>query len=276
MRPGRVGDGETALTRLLRGLAELGPARLEIADQILLLEAERLLAAHATLPAIELVRLEPNQPAFAQTGVDAELDMALGQEVPLAGGGRLLIEPTAACVTVDVDGAGRAPLDVDLAATSEIARQVRLRNLGGTIVIDFVDLPSRPERQRLEEALRKAFRHDPAPLEIHAMTSLGLVTLSRARRGAALADRFMTPCERCGGIGLDWSPRIAAERAVALLRAETAPVARVRMSPAAKTLLEKAPAWRETTERLGYVPDLVGDAGLHGAQVQLEGAADGR
>jgi ribonuclease G len=254
----------------------LGPAQLEIADRLLFLEAERLLAAHATLPALELVRLDPDQPAFAQTGVDAELDTALAREVPLSGGGRLLIEPTAACVAIDVDGAGRAPLDVDLAATSEIARQVRLRNLGGTIVVDFVDLPSRPERQRLEEALRKAFRHDPAPLEIHAMSSLGLVTLSRARRGAALADRFTVPCGRCGGSGRDWSPRSAAERVIALLGAKTAPVARIRTAPAVKAVLEQAAAWREAVGRLGYAPDLIGDATLHGAQVELELVADER
>ena len=108
--------------------------------------------------------------------------------MPLPGGGRLLIEPTAACVAIDVDGGGRAPLDVDLAAAAEIARQVRLRNLGGTIIVDFVDLPTRPERQRLEEALRKAFRDDPAPLEIHPMSSLGIVQISRARRGAAAGE----------------------------------------------------------------------------------------
>ena len=270
MRPGRLSDEETALARLLRGLAELGPARLEIADRLLRLEAERLLAAHATLPRLELVELDPEQPAFTQTGVDAELDVALGSEVPLAGGGRLLIEPTAACVAIDVDGGGRAPLDVDLAATAEIARQVRLRNLGGTIVVDFVDLPSRPERQRLEEALRKAFRHDPAPLEIHAMSSLGLVTMSRARRGASLADRFLAPCARCTGSGRELAPRIAAERVLALLRAEAAPVARVRVAPAVKALLDQAPAWRAAVGRLGYAPGLVGDSAMHGGEVRLE------
>ena len=71
----------------------------------------------------------------------AELEAALGREVPLAGGGRLLIEPTAALVAIDVDGGGAPALATDLAAAAEIGRQARLRNLGGTIVVDFVDLP---------------------------------------------------------------------------------------------------------------------------------------
>src|SRR3954447_8449781 len=145
-KPSRLPEPENALERLVRSLVDIGPARMEAADRGLLIELERLLATAATLPPWSLLRLEPDEPAFAQTGVDAALEQALGPEVPLARGGRLLIERTAACVAIDVDGGGRAPLDIDLDAAAEIARQVRLRNLGGTIIVDFVDLPSRPER----------------------------------------------------------------------------------------------------------------------------------
>ena len=121
VKPGRLPQPETALQRLLRGLVDLGRQTIEIADRAL--EMERLRAASATLPPFELVRLDPDEPAFAQTEVDVDLEVALAQEVPLAGGGRLLIEPTAAFVAIDVDGGGRAPLDIDLAAAAEIARQ---------------------------------------------------------------------------------------------------------------------------------------------------------
>ena len=201
----------------MRSLVDVGDAVLEVADLGLLMEIERLLATAETLPSWTLRRLASDEPAFAQTGVDVELEQALGQEVPLGRGGRLLIEPTAACVAIDVDGGGRAPLDVDLDASAEIARQVRLRNLGGTIIVDFVDLPSRPERQRLEEALRKAFRHDPAPIEIHQMSSLGIVQISRARRGAPLAARFRAPCACCGGTGAEPSARVSAEQLLTAL-----------------------------------------------------------
>ena len=275
-RLGRLPEDETPLERLLRGLAEFGAARLEMADRLLVLQAERLLASHDTLPPLELVRLDPELPAFAQTGIDAQLETALGREVPLPGGGRLLIEVTAACVAIDVDGGGRAPLDADLAAATELARQVRLRNLGGTIVVDFIDLPSRPERQRLEEALRKVFRADPAPVEIHAMSSLGLVMLSRARRGAALADRFLSPCGCCDGAGVQPSARAAAERVLDLVVRETRPLSRVRVAPAVKALLEATPVWRETCDRLCRRPDLLADPAMRGAELVLETASDAR
>ena len=275
-KPGRLPQPESALQRLLRGLVDLGPAAIAVADRALLAELERLQAASATLPPFELIRLDPDEPAFAQTEVDAELETALAREVPLPGGGRLLIEPTAAFVAIDVDGGGRAPLDIDLAAAAEIARQVRLRNLGGTIIVDFVDLPSRPERQRLEEGLRKAFKHDPAPLEIHQMSSLGIVPLSRARRGQPLASRFLAECARCGGSGQVPSPRATAERVLMALRGARGLVARVRVPPAVRALLLASSAWREALARLGQAPELVADAALAAGELVVEEGPHGR
>ena len=216
-KPGRLPEPESPLERLLRSLIELAPTTISAADALLAVELERLLASTPTLPPMAVTRLQPEELAFEQTGVAAALEIALGKEVPLPRGGRLLIEPTAAFVAIDVDGGGRAPLDADLEAAQEIARQVRLRNLGGTIIVDFVDLPTKPERQRLEEALRKAFRGDPAPLEIHPMSSLGVVQISRARRGQPLASLFLASCTCCGGSGHRTSPRADAERLFAAL-----------------------------------------------------------
>ena len=241
-KPGRLPEPEAPVERLLRGLIELEPASVAVADQALALELERLLAAAPTLPPLRVVRLDPDEPAFAQTGVDEALELALGAEVPLRRGGRLLVEPTAACVAIDVDGGGRAPLDVDLEAAREIARQVRLRNLGGTIVVDFVDLPTRPERQRLEEALKKAFRGDPAPVEVHAMSSLGIVQISRARRGEPLASLFVTPCACCAGSGRQPSARAGAEGLLTALAASAGPVARVRVAPGLRDSSSPGPA----------------------------------
>ena len=269
-RPGRLPQPESALQRLLRGLVDLGPRTIEVADRALALELERLLAAAETLPPLELVRLDPDEPAFAQTEVDAALETALAPEVPLAGGGRLIIEPTAAFVAIDVDGGGRAPLDVDLAAAAEIARQVRLRNLGGTIIVDFVDLPSRPERQRLEEALRKAFKNDPAPLEIHQMSSLGIVPMSRARRGEPLASRFLATCQHCGGSRCQPSPRVGAERVLAALRDARGVVGRMRVAPATRALLMASTAWREAGQRLGVQPELLADPALAAGEMVIE------
>ncbi|MFL5336352.1 MAG: ribonuclease E/G [Geminicoccaceae bacterium] len=275
-KPGRLPEPENALERLLRTLVDIGPAGIEVADRGLLIELERLLTTAATLPPWTLQRLEPDEPAFTQTGVDAALEQALGPEVQLARGGRLLIEPTAACVAIDVDGGGRAPLDVDLDAAGEVARQVRLRNLGGTIIVDFVDLPSRPERQRLEEALRKAFRHDPAPIEIHQMSSLGIVQLSRARRGAPLAARFSAACSCCGGTGIEPSARATAERLLIALQASGGVVLRIRVASGLRSYLASSAGWRHTVQRIGYQPELIADAALSAGDFVLEEASYGR
>jgi Rne/Rng family ribonuclease len=277
-KPGRLPEAESPLERLFRGLLELEPVAVAVADPNLAREVERLLAAPG-LPPMDLVRLEPDEPAFVQAGVDAAIETALSTEVKLPRGGRLLIEPTAACVAIDVDGGGRAPLDVDLEAAGEIARQLRLRNLGGTILIDFVDLPTKSERQRLEEGLRKAFRHDPAPLEIHPMSPLGTVLVSRARRGQPLAELFQAPCARCSGSGRQASPRAGAERLFGELARRQRPALAVRAAPDLTAFLgtgQGRAAWRDLARRTGQAPELRADPAPDQAGFVIDERNDGR
>lgn len=269
-RPGRLPEIDTPLERLLRGLAELEPTAVAVADRGLALELERLLRVRPAAPRLEIHRLDPDEPAFAQTNVDGELELALGRDVPLGQGARLVIEETAACVAIDVDGGGRPPLEVNLAAAAEIARQVRLRNLGGTIIVDFIDLPHKPERTRVEEALRKAFRHDPAPVDLHPMSGLGIVQISRARRGEPLAARFLEACAACAGSGRQASRRAAAERLLTSLRVARRPALEVRVAPDLPAYLTgpAGSAWRHTCALIGYTPTLKPDPGLaHGSFV---------
>jgi len=137
---------------------------------------------------LEQGELEHLPGAFDAMGVSEQLAEALGREVALSNGGFLIIEPTAALTAIDVNGAGR-PLDIDLAAVPEIARQLRLRGIGGIVVIDFVDLDARSDRARLGAALRAAFAEDPADIQLYPMSPLGLVELSRQRTGPSLAER---------------------------------------------------------------------------------------
>jgi ribonuclease E/ribonuclease G len=138
---------------------------------------------------LEQGELEYLSAAFDATGVSEQLEEALGREVALAGGGSLIIEATAALTAIDVNGSGR-PLEVDLDAVPELARQLRLRRIGGIVVIDFVDLDSRSDRARLDAALRAAFAADPAEVQLYPMSPLGLVELSRQHTGPGLAERL--------------------------------------------------------------------------------------
>lgn len=276
-KPGRLPDREGPLARLLRALIDLEPVTIAAADPLLLLELERLRDRNPALAGLDIVRLQPDEAAFAQTGVDAAIEQALAVDVPLKGGGRLRIEPTAACVAIDVDSAGRPPLEADLAAVPEIARQVRLRNLGGSIVIDFIDLPTKPERQRLEDALKRAFRGDPVPVDIHPMSPLGIVQISRARRGEPLAERFLAPCACCGGDGRGPSARAGAEALIGILRRMAHPADTIAVSPDLAEFLDGTgrDAWAHVVGRLGREPRRRVDPVLPQGGYRLDGRPHG-
>ena len=218
VRLGRVPGGESLLARLVRPLLETVPGRIEVGGTVLAGELRRLSERTPTWPPVAIERLPVDQPAFAAAGIEAEFMQALEPQAALPGGGRLCIEPCAALVAIDVDSGGRTPLETDLAAAPEIALQLRLRNLGGTIVVDFVDLPTRQERQRLEDAQRHAFRSDPLPVQVYPMSPLGLVEISRARRGRPLADLLTRPCPFCAGDGRQAGLRLEGERLIGTLR----------------------------------------------------------
>ena len=132
-----------------------GPERILVADAAVLARVRRYLADWR--PALQ-DRLELMPDAFVATGAEEQLAAALEPVVALAGGGSLIIEPTAALTAIDVDGGGRRPLEVDLEAAVEVARQLRLRQLGGTIVVDFVDLAGKRDRARLFSAVARRAR----------------------------------------------------------------------------------------------------------------------
>jgi Rne/Rng family ribonuclease len=186
-RPGPLDiAGDEPLSRLLRTVLGNPVDALAAAEPDLLAGARHF--AESRLPGVLAVEALPGPaPAFESTGVADQIATALAREVPLQGGGRLLIEPTAALTAIDVDGGAEHALGVNLEAAGEIARQVRLRNLGGIIVVDFIGMGQRRDRQRVVDALRRAFARDPFPVQVHDSSPLGLVEIGRPRRGATLA-----------------------------------------------------------------------------------------
>ena len=133
-----------------------------------------------------------------------QVDDALEEQVPLPSGGVVTLEPTAALTAVDIDSAGsggmagdmggeRALLQTNLEAVDTIARQLRLRNIGGIIVIDFIDLRDAAARRRVIDRLRAAVKSDSAPCWVGGMSRLGLVEMTRRRRGPTLAAMLTEP-----------------------------------------------------------------------------------
>ncbi|MCC2663934.1 MAG: ribonuclease [Geminicoccaceae bacterium] len=258
--PARL-HGETEPVQWLLGehLGD-GPDRILLADQAALVRARGYLAEWR--PSL-LDRLE-HLDAFAASGAGEQLAAALEPVVELAGGGRLIIQATAALTAIDVDGAGRRPLEVDIEAAAEVARQLRLRRLGGTIVVDFVDLAAKGDRARLLATLRAALADDPAPVRVWPTSPLGLVELSRKRSGPSLAEQLGRSCPCCAGSGLlpglrgrsEELMRDLAGRPPARVSAAVAPDLHAYLTGAAAT------AWKSFAERQGRAPALRADAAL--------------
>ena len=216
-RPGSLGV-DHPLDRLLHKVVNPALREIQAVDPALLARCRQHLAGPLRPHGIEVVALPGTASAFEQSGVRADLELLTARTVALARGGRLIVEPTAACVAIDVDGDDRPPLEVDLDAARLLARLVRLRNLGGTIIVDFVDLPKKQEQQRLADALGKAFRDDPAPIQIHPMSPLGIVQISRGRRGRSWEQAMTRACAACEGSGRAPSLRAVAEELIGRLR----------------------------------------------------------
>ena len=147
-------------------------------------------------------------PLFNLFKIESEIEKALSPKVWLRSGGHLLFHHGDALTAVDVNtaktkkrGAESTVMKTNLEAVNEICRQIRLRNLAGLIVIDFVNCREKGWQQRLDGALRKAFRSDSRAVDLLCVDKLGLVRLSRERLGLSLHDQLMERCGTCRGTG---------------------------------------------------------------------------
>jgi ribonuclease E/ribonuclease G len=126
---------------------------------------------------------------FDQHDLDSQIEQALASEVALPGGGSIAMEPTRAFTAVDVDsGVARNAVAVNLEAAEVVAQQLRLRNIGGAVLIDFITLRQAADRDRVLGRLALHLAADPLPTQVLGWTRLGLVEVARARRGRPLAE----------------------------------------------------------------------------------------
>jgi len=150
-----------------------------------------------------------NRPIFDVYGVEDEIQRALQKRVPLKSGGYLIIDQTEALIAIDVNSGAfvgsrnleETGLKTNLEAVNEIVHQLRLRNLGGIIVIDFIDMREQENRQRLMEMLSEALKRDKAKTHIVQFSSLGLVEMTRKRTRDSLGRALLEECPCCHGTG---------------------------------------------------------------------------
>ncbi len=141
---------------------------------------------------VELDNASEDLALFHYRDIIGQIEELLQPYAILGGGGSIIIQPTSALTAIDVNrGAdSNSKLAINIQAAKEIARQIRLRNIGGIIIVDFLKLKSKAEEGKLIAALENAFNNDPCTVQIHGMSALGLLELTRNRRTLALEKRF--------------------------------------------------------------------------------------
>ena len=157
------------------------------------------------------------EPILEKYGVQAEIDKAIKPRVWLKSGGYLVINQTEALVAIDVNtgkfvgrGSGRLEDTItrtNLEAVDEIVRQIRLRDLGGIIVLDLIDMEERRNRQKVMQTLQDALRGDKSPTKVLSFNDFGLVIMTRKRVKQSLERTLCAPCQYCQGAGLVKSPQ---------------------------------------------------------------------
>jgi ribonuclease E len=183
-------------------------------------------------------------PLFAKHQVDLQLDAMLAPTVQLRSGGYLVINQTEALVAIDVNsgrstrerGIEETALKTNLEAADEVARQLRLRDLAGLIVIDFIDMEARKHNAMVERRMKDALKNDRARIQLGSISHFGLLEMSRQRLRPSLAETSFVMCPHCNGLG---HVRSVESSAIHVLRAVEEEGAKLR---AAAILVHAAPA----------------------------------
>jgi len=166
---------------------------------------------HAVLPGKEkLVKLyRGKKPLFRHYGAESQCEEVHEREIRLPTGGSIVLDPTEALTAIDVNSARATKgkhiddtaLAINLEAAEEVARQLRIRDIGGLIVIDFIDMANRKHGQKVEDVLRKACKSDKARIQFARISRFGLLEMSRQRLHPSIRESTTESCPRCQGRG---------------------------------------------------------------------------
>ncbi len=180
----------------------------------------------------KLKRLEfyqEEKPLFTHSQIEAQIDSAYGRSVRLPSGGELVIDYTEAMVSIDINSARstkggdveETALHTNLEAAEEVARQLRLRDIGGLIVVDFIDMYDAKHRRQVEEKMRDAIRIDRARVQLARISKFGLLEMSRQRLRPSIDEASHKVCPRCKGQGSIRSTQSVALSVLRLLEEES-------------------------------------------------------
>jgi len=148
-------------------------------------------------------------PLFTRYQIESQIETAYGREVPLPSGGSIVIDPTEALTSIDINSARATKgadfettaLNINLEAADEIARQLRIRDMGGLFVIDFIDMGPTKNQRMVETRIKEAMKHDRARIQFSRISRFGLLEMSRQRIHSSLTESSLPVCPRCHGQG---------------------------------------------------------------------------
>jgi len=195
--------------RVLRDIAGENTTTILVDSPDALAELTEFARTYMPSMAGRLRQYSGERPLFEMYGVEDEIARALSRRVDLKSGGYLIIDQTEAMTTIDVNTGGYVGgrnfddtiFRTNLEAAHAIARQLRVRNLGGIIIVDFIDMSSGEHREQVFQELRKALARDRTRSSVSGFTSLGLIEMTRKRTRESLAHLLLEPCPTCEGKG---------------------------------------------------------------------------
>jgi ribonuclease E len=223
-------------------------------------------------------------PLFQRQGVEDQLSAMYQPVVQLKSGGYLVINPTEALVSIDINS-GRSTREhnieqtatnTNLEAAQEIARQLRLRDMAGLIVIDFIDMEQSSHVRKVEKAMKEALKNDRARIQVGRISSFGLMEMSRQRLRTGVLEASTKPCPHCEGTGLMRTAASAGLSALRILEDEAARgrgeriTLRAGREAAVYVLNKKRAELADVEQRYGVMIDIQIDESLEGARMSVE------
>jgi ribonuclease E len=223
-------------------------------------------------------------PLFQRYGVEDQLSAMYQPMVQLKSGGYLVINPTEALVSIDINS-GRSTREhnieqtaynTNIEAATEIARQLRLRDMAGLIVIDFIDMEQSGHVRKVEKAMKEALKNDRARIQIGRISSFGLMEMSRQRLRTGVLEASTRPCPHCDGTGLMRTAASAGLSALRMIEDEAARgrgdriTLRAARDAAVYVLNKKRAELADIEQRYGVSIEIVLDESLDGARMSIE------
>ena len=225
-----------------------------------------------------------NEPLFNRYQIEGQIATAFSRQVRLPSGGSLVVDPTEALTSIDINSARstagadieQTALSTNLEAADEIARQLRIRDLGGLFVIDFIDMTNNHNQREVENRLREALRLDRARVRIGRISRFGLLEMSRQRIRPSLVESSNLPCPRCDGQGMIRNTESLSLAVLRIIEEETMKentakiIANLPVEAATFLLNEKRQAIRDIEQRVDVGVVIVPDENMETPQYKVQ------